>query len=101
MRIHAKRVIARAFRLTILLFGVVLLFGSLSPVSSATIGIALGSPLAVETTATNGLRLSGKRREDITSNLISPHSGIGGCNDVLASLFYLTILSSQTFACRR
>jgi len=37
---HAKRIVARAFWLTTLLLGVVLLFGSLSPVSANTIGIA-------------------------------------------------------------
>jgi hypothetical protein len=36
--------------MTMLLFGVVLLFGSLSPVSADTMGIAVGSAVAVGTT---------------------------------------------------
>jgi len=40
MRSHAKRIVVRAFWLTTLLFGVVLFFGSFSPVSADTIGSA-------------------------------------------------------------
>ncbi len=57
MRSQVKRVMARAFRLTTLLFGVVLAFGSLSPVSADSIGIAVGSvgsATAIGTAASDG-----------------------------------------------
>lgn len=57
MRSYAKRVVTRTFWITTLLFGVVLLFGSFSPVSADTIGIAVGSvgsSIAVGSTAPDG-----------------------------------------------
>jgi hypothetical protein len=57
MRNIARPVVAKVIRTTSLLFGVVLLFGSLSPVSADTIGVAVGSvvsSMAVGTTASDG-----------------------------------------------
>src|SRR5580765_258363 len=57
MRSIAKSVVARAIRMTTLLFGVVLLLGAVSPVSADTIGIAVGSvgsSVAVGSAASDG-----------------------------------------------